>query len=477
MNLPNSNSKNYSNLAINFAPRAAQKLILRRLEHFRFTTAVCHRRLGKTLLAVNWLIREAQRLRLDDYRGYYFAPTAKQAKQTTWNYFKTYLDPLTRRDLVNFNETELRIDFPQNIKIYLGSAEAIENYRGIYIDRMVGDEVASWPNAEYAYTEVLRPAMADRLASGLFIGTVKGLDKFHEFYTYGLSEDPIYSEWTSVNLPVSLTKIIPESELAQLRAIMSAAAYEREFENNFYAEVEDMLISTREAAAAVNRATKTAIVRSSPIHVGIDVGRGGDPSCIAERQGPLARSLVLLDIADHMKLADRISTYLKTLRGQIYVYIDAGLGAGVIDRLRQLKHDNIVEIHFNQSSPEMNCANMRASMYYRCKKWLAHGSLPDDHELLAELTHQMLEETADSKIKLIRKRKIKEMLGRSPNKSDALALTFAELDEVYTTEEVAKQYLEEHGIPGTELAPSYDPLNYMDSLVDADSNDDYDYFS
>lgn len=468
-------NKSYNDVAINFMPRPAQQLILKRLDHFRFTTAVCHRRLGKTLLAVNWLIREAQRLRLDDYRGYYFSPTAKQAKQTTWSYFKDYLAPMTTRGLVNFNETELRIDFPKNIKIYLGSAEAIENYRGIYIDRMVGDEVASWPNAEYAYTEVLRPAMADRLASGLFIGTVKGLDKFHEFYTYGLSEDPMFAEWTSVNLPASLTKIIPESELLQLQAIMSKAAYEREFENNFYAEVDDMLITTREAAAAVDRPVKSEIVRSSPIHIGVDVGRGGDPSMICQRQGPQVAPLIAIDIPDNMKVADRVSAYLKGIRGQIYVYIDSGHGAGVIDRLRQLKHDNIVEVHFNQQSPEMNCVNMRAAMYYRCKQWLRHGSLPDDHELLAELTNQMLEEDLNNRVKLVRKRKIKEALGRSPNKSDALALTFAEIDEVLTSEDLARQYLEERGIPGIEPSQQYDPLEYMDSLVTPE--DDYDYFT
>ena len=471
------NSKTYSDIAIDFVPRAAQKLILRRLDAFRFTTAVCHRRLGKTLLAVNWLIREAQRLKLDDYRGYYFAPTAKQAKQTTWNYFKQYLDPLTRRQLVNFNETELRIDFPQNIKIYLGSAEAIENYRGIYIDRMVGDEVASWPNAEYAYTEVLRPAMADRLASGLFIGTVKGLDKFHEFYTYGLSDDPMYAEWVSINLPVSLTKIIGEDELKQLRAIMSQAAYEREFENNFYAEVEDMLISSREARDAVDRNLDTGIVRGSPIHIGVDVGRGGDPSCIAERQGPLLRNLTEFDIPDNMRFADKVSAYLKALRGQVYVYIDAGHGAGVIDRLRQLKHENIVEIHFNQQSPEMNCVNMRAAMYYRMKQWLRQGCIPDDAELLGEITNQMLEEESSSRIKLVRKKKIKEKLGRSPNKADAFALTFAEVDEVLTDQEIARHYLEEHGIPGTTSHTSYDPLDYMDSLIEgSDNTDDYNFF-
>jgi len=131
---------------ISFQPRPAQMLILRRLDMYRFVVAVCHRRLGKTLLAVNWLIKEAFDKNIQDYRGYYFCSTQKQAKIVSWQYFKNALFDLERVGLVSFNETELRIDLPNGGKIYLGSAESIENYRGIYIDRIVLDEVASWAN-------------------------------------------------------------------------------------------------------------------------------------------------------------------------------------------------------------------------------------------------------------------------------------------------------------------------------------------
>ena len=170
--------------------RPAQIVIRRRLAIFRFVVAVCHRRLGKTCLAVDWLAEEGLSKPFSDYRGYYFCTTQKQAKMVSWHYFKQILGPLALIGLVQFNETELRVDMPNGAKIYLGSAESIENYRGIYIDRLVLDEVGSWPNAEYAYAEVLRPAMADREAHALIIGTVKGLIQFYNFYQYGINPDP-----------------------------------------------------------------------------------------------------------------------------------------------------------------------------------------------------------------------------------------------------------------------------------------------
>ena len=65
--------------ALDFHPRPAQALILRRLDLYRFVVAVCHRRLGKTLLAVNWLIKEGLANNIKGYRGYYFCNTQKQA--------------------------------------------------------------------------------------------------------------------------------------------------------------------------------------------------------------------------------------------------------------------------------------------------------------------------------------------------------------------------------------------------------------
>jgi hypothetical protein len=419
-----------SSVVIDFAPRAAQLLILKRLDQYRFVVAVCHRRLGKTFLAVNWLIREALNLNIPGYRGYYFCSTQKQAKIVSWQYFKQSLTTLEQIGMVSFNETELRVDLPNGGKIYLGSAESIENYRGIYIDRIVLDEVASWTNAKYAYAEVLRPAMADRQAHALIIGTVKGLDQFYDFYQYGVSTLPDLEDWKTIDLKASATGILPEKELRMLRVTMSEGAYRREFENDFFADVPDVLITALEAIEAKNREVDKSLTAVSDVTVGIDIGLTGDPSMICIRQGREVRPFIEIPAEDPMLTASKIARILTTIKPYpTRIFGDAGQGQAVLSRVRDLGH-NAIDVFFGSASDEINCFNKRAAMAYRVKTFLREGSIPHDDELIQEMVNQHLQEDPNNKIRLIKKRQIRDIIGRSPNKMDSLMLTFAEADDM-----------------------------------------------
>ena len=467
--------------SLRFLPRPAQIVILRRLALYRFVVAVCHRRLGKTLLGVNWLCREGLSSTRNDYRGYYFCATQKQAKIVSWQYFKNTLDSLYRLGIVGFNETELRVDLPNNGKIYLGSAESIENYRGIYIDRIVMDEVASWLNGKYAYEEVLRPAMSDRIAHALIIGTVKGLDQFYNFYRFGLSDIADLEDWGTVDLKASMTGILPDKELRMLRATMSNGAYSREMENDFFAEVEDVLITAIEVMDAMKREAHQTLVALAPVTMGIDVGLTGDPSVVAIRQGRHVRPLIELDSVDPMATASKISNIIKRTRpAPTVIYGDAGQGLAVLSRLRDLGHHNVVDIFFNGEAGLDNCFNRRAAMAYRVKEALPDLDLPMDEILLQEMVNQYLEDDPNHKIKLVKKRKIKEIIGHSPNRMDALMLTYAEEDEPLddfvsdlanlnmTPEQLiayrsAIDRLKKSNNGGQLVAEDYDVLNYMNS--------------
>lgn len=451
--------------------RPAQVIIRRRLAIFRFVVAVCHRRLGKTCLAVDWLSEEALSGNFVDYRGYYFCTTQKQAKMVSWHYFKQILGPLAQLGLVQFNETELRVDMPNGAKIYLGSAESIENYRGIYIDRLVMDEVGSWPNAEYAYAEVLRPAMADREAHALIIGTVKGLNQFYNFYQFGIDQDPKYKDWCSIDLKASMTNIIPPKELEMLRATMSPGAYEREMENNFFANVPDVLITTIEVNTAMERKPDPIADFLAPVVVGIDIGLTGDPSVICIRQGRTVRSLIEIPAKDPMLTASQISQQLKIIQPPpTTIFGDAGQGMAVLSRLRDLGHHNVIDVFFGGASDLENCFNKRAAMAYRVKEALQYISLPYDEELRQELVNQHTEDDPNHKVRLVKKRKIREIIGRSPNKSDALFLTYAEPDEVAQD---AYQNASTLGLSQDQLLAMRDHLNLLNTHM-AQKAEDYD---
>jgi len=430
-----------------------------------------------------------------DFRGYYFGSTQKAAKQVAWNYFKKLLAPLSQKGLCVFRETELQVQFSTGAWITLAGSENIEAYRGIYIDRIVADEVASWKNALYAWFEVLRPAMADRMARGMIIGTVKGLDLLYDFYVRGISPEVIHDDWGAVKLPASLTGIIPAKELAELERSMSKEAYERELECNFFAENPEVLITPKEIKAAQNRyknRIRSEIITVNPYTTGlfargsrqsnifgVDIGRTGDPSVVYMRRGMHIERLLTTNLPDNMAVADKISRLIK-IHHPATVFIDAGQGQGVIDRLYALGHqDIVVEIYFNAESPEPNCVNLRAAMYYRVKLFLGTPSstIPDDPQLLRELANQLLADDPNNRVKLAPKKDIRTRIGGSPNDADSVALLFADTsvydEETYEEqqERTIKRYLQSMHVPvGNEL--TYNPLNHMENYSHGDSTYD-----
>ena len=62
-------------------------------ERTRFCVLLCHRRFGKTVAAVNDLVRQALRVGRHDWRAAYAAPFLGQAKAVAWDYCKISTAP------------------------------------------------------------------------------------------------------------------------------------------------------------------------------------------------------------------------------------------------------------------------------------------------------------------------------------------------------------------------------------------------
>jgi hypothetical protein len=138
----------------------------------RFRVLVAGRRFGKTFLALVELCRAAW----DPGRlAWYVAPTYKQGKRIAWKALKKLTQPYWAS---RPNETDLRIELTSGGTICVKGADNYDSLRGDGLDFLVVDEYASI--APEAWTEVLRPALADRLGRALFIGTPQGFNHFHE---------------------------------------------------------------------------------------------------------------------------------------------------------------------------------------------------------------------------------------------------------------------------------------------------------
>jgi len=115
------------------------------------------------------------------------------------------------------------------------------------------------------------------------------------------------------------------------------------------------------------------------------------------------------------------------------VFVDGtGIGWGVVDRLAQLGCSTVRGIDFGARADRTDggdaaarYANKRAEMWGFMKEWCKAGCLPDDRDLLADLTAVDYGYDASDAILLERKDDMRKRGLASPDDGDALALTFA----------------------------------------------------
>jgi phage terminase large subunit len=212
---------------IEYAPREQQLAIHDAIDASRFTVVVAHRRMGKTVSAINHLIKAAVLNEKKDPRYAYIAPTYGQAKRVAWDYLQEYTRPLG----ASYNVSELRADF-WGRRISLYGSDNPDSLRGQYFDGVVIDEVGD--QNPKIWNEIIRPALADRLGWALFIGTPKGNNHFHDLTERAKTE----ADWSFLEFKASQTKIIAEQELKAALREMGQDKYDQEFECSFNAAVE-----------------------------------------------------------------------------------------------------------------------------------------------------------------------------------------------------------------------------------------------
>ena len=196
----------------------------------RFACIVTHRRAGKTVACVHDLQRGALRSKNVRPRFAYLSPFLKQSKTVAWDYLCDAMLP-GREIGATAHDSELRVDYPNGGQVRLYGADNPDALRGIYLDGVVLDEYADMDPR--VWSEIIRPALADRQGWAVFIGTPKGRNAFYDMWRRSQSEEG----WFSLMLKASDTGLIPESELALARRDLSAEQYAQEFECSFDAAV------------------------------------------------------------------------------------------------------------------------------------------------------------------------------------------------------------------------------------------------
>lgn len=231
---------------------------------------VAHRRAGKTVAAVNDLIRAAITSKSPNPHFAYIAPFRSQAKSVAWSYLKHYSAPVSS----NVNEAELTVTLINGAKISLYGADNADAMRGLGFDGVLLDEYGDFRPSVWGL--VIRPALADRQGWAVFMGTPKGKNQFWDIYDTARNGP---SEWFCMLLKASTSGILPQSELDALKIQSTEDQYFQEMECSFEAAILGAFygVEMRELADA-GHITKVEYDEKLPTFTAWDIGHTDDTS-------------------------------------------------------------------------------------------------------------------------------------------------------------------------------------------------------
>jgi len=246
---------------------------------------------------------------------------------------------------------------------------------------------------------------------------------FHRIFTK--SRD----DWKLHHIHSTDSSLVSEAWVEQRRKEWGEASpiYVARVLGDFPHDEEGVLLPLRDLEAAVGRELKTEPDQEPGVVLGVDPARfGPDRTALAIWRGCTLEEVVTRQGMDLMETAAWVASHINRL-GAKRIRIDGiGLGAGLVDRLRQLGHGvEDVVVGRVASDPKLYF-NLRAELFWKFREASEKGevSLPDDEALLAELSAVRYDFTPTGQIRIERKEEAKKRLGRSPDLADAAVLGF-----------------------------------------------------
>lgn len=227
-------------------------------------------------------------------------------------------------------------------------------------------------------------------------------------------------------------------------------------------------IAVEDVDAAFGRKLGEASYKFAPVILTCDPAwEGDDKLIIAKRQGLAFSVLRVIPKNDNdMEIANILMRIEDEIEADA-VFIDAGYGTGIVSAGRTFGRDWQL-VWFSGESTDEGCLNKRMQMWKEMRDWLkAGGAIPEDDELYNELIGPELVTRPDGKMQLESKADMKKRGLASPNKADALALSFAFPVTKKTfhkqhkaTETMAYDPLRQFEGVASAHQREYDPLNY-----------------
>jgi len=213
-----------------FDPHPGQLEVIQAYDKYRFRVLNCGRRWGKTLLAVNEMLSQAYFMH--QQLVVYIAPTITQARDIAWRQLKNSAQFFGGLEKANEARLECILKAKDGSKgeIWLRGVENYNSLRGLGINFLVGDEIASIKGWKPIWEEVLRATLSDTKGKALFCSTPKGYNHWYELYLRGQLDneksDPDYKSWSFVSW---VNPFFPQGEREKAERELTEDAFWQEY--------------------------------------------------------------------------------------------------------------------------------------------------------------------------------------------------------------------------------------------------------
>lgn len=328
--------------------------------------------------------------------------------------------------------------------------------RGLHSDyvMIVVDESGGIPQSVMATSEnigssaiewhIVQAGNPTHLEGPLYTACTNGRDLWHVVEISGDPDDPMRSPRVSIEWARNQIKLYGRDNPWVLVNVFG----------KFPPASLNALIGPDECAEASRRHLRIDQYDWAAKILGVDCARfGDDRTVIAQRQGLASFPMSVMRNAMTQDIGGPLLGIWREW-GADACFIDNAMGNGVIDYAKMLDYDPI-GVDFGGKPKDPRYVNKRAEMWFNCVEWIRAGAaLPPDDELIAELCAPTYTFNAAGKIIVEPKDDVKARLGRSPDKADALCLTFA--DNVMPAERSPYPFLQR---PQGRAETDYDPMS------------------
>ena len=359
------------------------------------------------------------------------APTSAQLYDALFAELKRWVKelPPTIQDLLDVKQERIELKASSTeafISARTSRAEQPEALQGVHSENvmLVADEASGVPEAVF---EAAAGSMSGHNALTILLGNPVRSSGFF-FETHNRLKD----EWWTKRVSCEDSARVSQEYIDDMKSRYGeeSNAYRIRVLGEFPRSDDDTIIPMELLESAKHRDTRA--YEDAPIIWGLDVARfGSDSSVLCKRQSNVVHTLERWRNLDLMQLTGAVVAQYEACDHKsrpTEILVDSiGLGAGVVDRLMELKLPargiNVSE------SPAMGGTylNLRAELWHKAKAWLEKRDckIPNNEDLIGELATVRYTFTSNGKIKIESKDDIRKRGLKSPDMADAFVLTFA----------------------------------------------------